>query len=173
MNSPSVVRVAGPSDYDSVWNLMLMSYAENAVFPLTEKKARWCVERAIFPERISPTDTGMRGVVGVIGPHGRPEGLAFIAIGSFWYSEVLHLEEYMVFVHPDYRKTNHVKALLDWMELQVHETGLPLMTGVFSESPRNAAKCRLYQRKFPKLGEFFYLKPKSGTMVNGLVAASS
>lgn len=173
MNSPSVVRVAGPRDYDAVWQLMLMSYDENSVFPLHERKARFHVERAIFPERIPPEDTGIRGVVGVIGAAHKLEALAFLTIGTFWYSEALHLEEFMVFVHPDHRKSGHAKTLLDWMELQVHETGLPLMTGVFSESPRNAAKCRLYQRKFPKLGEFFYLKPKDGTMVNGLVAASS
>lgn len=160
MNAPSTVRVAGPDEFESVWSLMLLSYEENAVFPLDEPKARWHLRRAVCPNEIPPGDQGIRGAVGVIGVKGSLEGLCFLTIGSFWYSSALHLEEFMVFVHPDHRKTGHAKALLDWMETQVNETGLPLMTGVFSESPRNAAKCRLYQRKFPKLGEFFYLKPK-------------
>lgn len=152
MSSPSVVRFAGIDDFNEVWALMRMSYSENAVFPLAIRKASECVKRALRHEQ---------GAIGVIGTdEGVLEGLAFLSIGTFWYSEAPHLEEYMVYVQPDHRKSGHAKALLDWMEQQVEETGLPLMTGVFSNSPRNEAKCRLYNRRFPKLGEFFYLQPK-------------
>jgi GNAT superfamily N-acetyltransferase len=165
MSSPSVVRLANADDFVEVWALMRMSYAENAVFPLARRKAQECVKRALRYEH---------GAIGVIGSkEGVLEGLAFLCIGTFWYSEAPHLEEYMVYVQPDHRKSGHAKALLDWMEKQVNETGLPLMTGVFSNSARNEAKCRLYSRKFPKLGEFFYLQPKNSTMMPALVASSS
>lgn len=172
MSCPSIVRVAGPKDFDAVWNLMLMSYEENAVFPLSENKAKWFLRRAIFPEEIPPQDVGVRGVVGVIGPKEGIEGLVFLTIGSFWYSDALHLEEFMVFVHPEHRKSDHAKALINWMKTQVDETGLPLMTGIFSLK-RTEAKCRLYQRMLPKLGELFYLTPKDSTISTALVASSS
>ena len=151
---------------------MMMSYEENAVFPLSVQKARWFLDRAINPQNIAPSDTGTRGVVAVIGPKGALEGMAFLTVGSFWYSEALHLEEFMVFVHPSHRKSDHAKSLINWMKQQVEETGLPLMTGVFSLE-RTEAKCRLYQRMLPKLGEFFYFTPKNATMGNSLVAGSS
>ena len=156
MSSPSEVRFAGPSEFEQVWYLMRMSYGENAVFPLSMRKAAGFVRRAL---------AGQEGAIGVIGPEeGELEALAFLSIGTFWYSERPHLEEYMVFVHPDHRKSQHAKALMRWMKQQVNETGLPLMTGIFSESARNEAKCRLYQREFPKLGEFFFFKPNSSTV---------
>jgi len=171
MTSESIVRVATPDEYESVWKLMLLSYEENAVFPLDEPKARWHLRRAICPHEILSTDTGLRGVVGVIGGKDRLEGLCFLTIGSFWYSNALHLEEFMVFVHPDHRKSEHAKAFINWMKQQVAETGLPLMTGVFSLK-RTEAKCRLYQRMMPKLGEFFFYTPDMVSS-SALVASSS
>lgn len=165
MSLPSVVRFADMDDLEEVWFLMRMSYGENAVFPLSPKKAQSYVKSALSHQQ---------GAIGVIGPKGGClEALAFLCIGTFWYSDAPHLEEYMVYVHQDHRKSGHAKALLEWMEMQVEATKLPLMTGVFSNSPRNEAKCRLYSRKFPKLGEFFYLQPKNSTMMPALVASSS
>lgn len=166
MSSPSTVRFADLEDFDEVWFLMRMSYGENAVFPLARKKAQDCVKRALTPHN-------QQGAIGVIGNKGDTlEALAFLTIGTFWYSEAPHLEEYMVFVHPDHRKSNHAKALINWMKEQVELTGIPLMTGVFSLE-RTEAKCRLYQRMLPKLGEFFYLQPKNATIPSGLSAVSS
>ena len=161
MTSQSIVRVAEPDEYESVWQLMTLAYKENAVFPLDEPKARWHLRRAVCPHEISPTDTGLRGVVGVIGKKGGLEGLCFLTIGSFWYSSALHLEEFLLFVHADHRKSDHAKTLIAWMKQQTEETGLPLMTGVFSLK-RTEAKCRLYQRMLPKLGEFYFYKPNGG-----------
>ncbi len=163
MSHPSTVRIAGKADYDEVWRLLMKSHDENALFPLAEDKVRWFVNRVIYPESIPEGDTGIRGVIGVIGPVGSVEGLVFLTIGSHWYTHALHIEEYMVFVDPKHRRSSHAKALVQWMKSQVELTGLPLLTGVQSTT-RTEAKCRLYQRMLPKIGEFFFVSPKGSNM---------
>ncbi len=172
MSSPSVVRIAGHKDFAEVWRLLMDSHSENALFPLAEDKVRWFVNRLIYPDSIPPDDAGIRGVIGVIGPIGSAEGLVFLAIGSHWYTHALHIEEYMVYVDPRHRKSGHAKALVGWMKQQVELTGLPLLTGIQSTS-RTEAKCRLYQRMLPKIGEFFFVAPKGSIMSPALVAISS
>jgi len=158
-NVASVVRIAGPQDYDEVWRLLMASHAENGIFPLDEDKVRWFVNRIIYPETISLNDTGTRGVAGVIGPVQALEGIVLIVIGTFWYSGAKHLEEMTLFVDPNHRRSGHAVALLNWMKAQVQATGLPLMTGILSNH-RTEAKCRLYQRQMPKLGEFYFVTPE-------------
>ena|SRR5712675_1124810 len=159
-NAPSMVRIAGPQDYDEVWRLLMASHAENGIFPLAEDKVRWFVNRILYPETIPANDTGTRGVMGVIGPVGAAlEAIVFIVIGTFWYSGDKHLEEMTVFVDPNHRRSGHAVALLNWMKAQVELTGLPLMTGILSNH-RTEAKCRLYQRQLPKMGEFYFVRPK-------------
>lgn len=164
MSSPSVVRIAGSSDFDEVWRLLLESHGENALFPLAPDKVKWFVDRVIYPETIPPEDTGTRGIIGVIGPPKALEGLVFLTIGCYWYTYAKNIDEFMVFVDPRHRRSEHAKALVGWMKNQVELTGLPLVTGIMS-TKRTEAKCRLYQRLMPKVGEFFLVTPKSG-MVN-------
>jgi hypothetical protein len=170
VSSPSLVRIAGPQDFAEVWRLLMESHSENALFPLAEDKVRWFVNRVIYPDSIAPDDAGVRGVIGVIGPVRAVEGLVFITIGSHWYTHALHIEEYMVYVDPRHRRSNHVKALVGWMKQQVELTGLPLLTGVQSTS-RTEAKCRLYQRMLPKIGEFFFVTPKGSSMSLSMVSS--
>jgi len=111
-------------------------------------------------------------VIGVIGPVGALEALVFVTIGTFWYSNDSHIEEFIVYVDPEYRRSNHAHALMDWMKEQVEITGLPLVTGIISKE-RTEAKCRLYRRMFPKVGEFFLISPKgSGVQQLATVASS-
>lgn len=168
----SVVRVAGPKDFDEVWRLLMESHSENALFPLAEDKVRWFVNRVIYPDSIPPDDTGVRGVIGVIGPVGAVEGLVFLTIGSYWYSHKKHIEEFMVYVDARHRRSEHAKALIQFMKTQVELTGLPLVTGIMSTT-RTEAKVRLYERMLPKIGAFFYLGPKGSSMTPALSIASS
>lgn len=172
MTSPSVVRVALPEDAQEIWRLFLQGHRENGIFTLAPEKVNWFLHRVLNPESIPIGDTGPRGVIGVIGPVGSLEGLVFLTIGQYWYSNDLHLEEYIIYTDPEHRKSHHVQALVQWMKDQVEMTGLPLVTGIISNI-RTEAKCRLYRRMLPKIGEFFYVGPKGATMAPGLVAASS
>jgi hypothetical protein len=172
MSSPSTVRVAGPKDFDEVWRLLMQSYSENALFPLSEDKVKWFVNRALFPDSIAKDDSGIRGVIGVIGPVGALEALVFVIIGSFWYSDAKNLEELLVYVDIRYRRSEHAKTLLGWMKEQVNKTGIPLVTGIMSTT-RTEAKVRLYERMLPKIGAFFYFAPKGSTMAPALSVVSS
>lgn len=173
MSCPSVVRLAGPADSQEVWRLFLCAHNENSLFPLAPEKVQWLMNRALNPALIPPDDMGPRGIIGVIGPVGALEAIVFLLIGQFWYSNDHHLEELIVYTDPEHRKSDHARAMIQWMKDQVKNTGLPLMTGILSNH-RTEAKVRLYSRMLPKVGAFFFLSPKGGNGINpSLVAASS
>jgi hypothetical protein len=153
------VRIAKPADRQEIWRLFLMGHRENGLFQLAPEKVDWFMTRVLEPELIPAWDTGPRGAIGVIGQLGALEGLVFVTIGTYWYSDVRHIEEYIVYVDPECRHSGHARALLDWMRNQVEVTRLPLVTGIMS-TERTAAKCRLYREYFQPIGQFFYLAPK-------------
>lgn len=172
MTSPSVVRLAVPADHNEIWRLFLQSHNENGLFSLAPEKVEWLLQRALYSDLIPLGDTGTRGVIGVIGSVGNLEGLVFLTIGTYWYSNDPHLEEFMVFVDPEFRRSEHAQALVQWMKDQVEATKLPLVTGIISNI-RTEAKCRLYRRMLPKAGEFFFVSPKGANITPALVAMSS
>lgn len=172
MTSPSVVRVAIPEDAQEIWRLFLQGHKENGIFSLAPEKVQWFLGRVLYPEAIPIGDTGPRGIIGVIGPIGSLEALVFLTIGTYWYSDDLHLEEYIIYTDPEHRKSHHVQALIEWMKNQVEITQLPLVTGIISNI-RTEAKCRLYRRMLPKIGEFFYLGPKGSNISPAIATATS
>lgn len=171
-NTPSIVRVAGPADHREIWRLFLMGHRENGIFTLAPEKVDYFLQRTLYPEGIPEGDTGPRGVIGVIGPVGSLEGLVFLTIATYWYSHDKHLEDFLVYVDPEYRKSHHAESLIKWMKSQVEATRIPLMVGIVSNH-KTEAKCRLYRRMLPKIGELFLLAPKDGNMSLGSVTASS
>lgn len=172
MPCQSIVRSAVPADYQEIWRLFLQGHRENGLFSLAPEKVQWFMNRVLHPETIPPGDTGVRGAIGVIGVPGQLEGLVFVTIGTYWYSYDKHIEEFIVYVDPECRRSDHAQSLIQWMKDQVEITGLPLMTGIISNE-RTEAKCRLYRRMLPKIGEFFFLGPKGSSGAPALVANSS
>lgn len=164
MTSASIVRTATLEDHSDIWRLFLMGHAENGMFKLAPDKVEFFIQRALQPDLIPLGDMGPRGVIGVIGPVGRLEGICFITIGQFWYTHDKHIEEFIVYVDPDCRKSGHARALIDWMKSQVEIVKLPLFTGIISND-RTEAKCKLYGRMLPKAGEFFFVLPSSAVTV--------
>lgn len=157
------VRIAGPSDFNEIWRLLMLSHEEGAVFTLAEDKVRWMVDRLLYPERSPPGDPRVRGVIGVIGSMQRLKGLALLCLSSMWYSHDMFIEELTVYVDPEHRKSDCAQILIGWMKKQVDEVGLPLISGVVSND-RTEGKCRFYRRQLPKAGEFFMLPPKGGNI---------
>jgi hypothetical protein len=95
----------------------------------------------------------------VIGPVGGPlEGFAILAVDVPWCSDVPYLSEWAVFVRPDCRCSDHAALLHDWLKMQVETTRLPMILGIMAPSHLEA-KCRLYRRRFGKVGEFFMHTP--------------
>ncbi len=155
MSCPSIVRTARAEDHMEVWRLFLQGHRENGQFTLAPEKVDWFIQRALNPELIPDWDTGVRGAIGVIGDVGKLEALAFVCLGCHWYTHDRHLEEYIVFVDPECRRSFHARALIKWMKEQTDRTGVPLLTGVISNE-RMKPKIDLYGRMLPKIGEFFF-----------------
>jgi GNAT superfamily N-acetyltransferase len=171
MTALSTVRIGTMADHQEIWRLFLMGHKENGLFRLAPDKVEFFMLRCLQPDLIPPGDTGPRGVIGVIGAVGSLEALVFVSLSCFWYTHDKNIDECIVYVDPEYRRSGHAQALIQWMKDQVEVTNLPLMTGIISNE-RTEAKCRLYRRMLPKIGEFFYLAPKGG-MVPALTATSS
>jgi GNAT superfamily N-acetyltransferase len=171
MACPSIVRTARPEDFDEVWRLLLQGHHENGQRRLAPEKAVWYVNRALFPHLIPDWDNGFRGAIGVIGDVGRLEGLVFVGISSMWYSHDRHIEEFIVYVDPECRKSFHARALIKWMKERVEKTKLPLLTGIISNE-RTAAKVALYERMLPKIGAFFFQQPENSVMLSSASCAA-
>lgn len=169
MTCPSIVRIAKPEDRLEVWRLLLQGHSENGIFSLEPSKVEWWINRMLEPEALAPWDTGPRGAIGVIGSVGHLEALVFVVFGEYWYTRSKHLEEFIVYVDPECRKSGHAKALVVWMKEQSDAIGLPLVSGIMSNT-RTEAKVRLYERLLPKVGAFFCYTGKGST---NLVMASS
>lgn len=137
-----------------------MHHAENALFPLSERKVQYYLDRTLNPQSIASDDTGPRGIVGVIGNIGALQGAIMLVLGSPWYSDQITMDDCMSFVDPRYRKTNHSKALISYakhMVDQIRESGHPdfkMVVGIVS-TDRTAAKIRLYARQMEPVGAFF------------------
>lgn len=159
--SPSIVRKAIAADIPEIWRLFLMAHRENGIFKLAPHKVEYFLNRAIYP--VPPGDTGPRGQVAVIGSPGKLEAIVFVLLGSFWYSEEIHLEELLVYVDPEYRISEHAKACIDWMKRTSDDLDIKLLTGIISKD-RTQAKMRLYDRFLPRIGAF-YLYPIGDTDV--------
>lgn len=159
--SPSIVRLATSRDYNEVARLLIQDHNESGIFAIDFNKIDWLLARLLRPELIPPTDTGTRGILGVIGPEGALEAIVAIVISSPWYSSERCLNDLLVYVDPNYRHSGHAKALIEWMKTQSTITGIPLISGVVTKE-RTAAKVRLYERQMPiKLGAYFLYDGRS------------
>ena len=134
MSSPSVVSPATPQDYDEIWKLFRLLHKENGIFPMSEGKLDWILQRVLLPELIPQNDMGMRGYMGVIGEPGNLEAFILMVITAYWYTDALHLEELATFVHPNYRRSKHAQALLNYSKKMSDAVGLPLLIGIVSNN---------------------------------------
>lgn len=167
MTAPSVVRPAIAGDRDEIWRLFLLHAEENALFPLSENKVQFYLERFLRPETIAADDTGPRGLIGVIGEVGALEGAIMLVLGSPWYTDDITLDDCMNFVDPAHRNSGHAKALISYSQHLVDQVrqrhpDFKMIIGVLS-TERTAAKIRLYSRLMGEpVGAFFMHPPASG-----------
>lgn len=152
--SPSVVRKAIAADIPEIWRLFLMGHRENGIFPLSPQKVDYFLNRAIYPDQVLSNDTGPRGQIAVIGSPGKLEAIVFVILGSYWYSEEIHLEELIVYVDPEFRVSRHAKACIQWMKDTADDLGIKLITGIMS-TDRTQSKIKLYDMYLPRIGAFY------------------
>lgn len=149
------VRIAQPEDLDGIMHLARLVNEENGVFKMNEDKVQALVIPCLFKDG---------GIMGVIGPKDRIEGLVMLRISSYWYSDAQFLEEMCVYVHPEYRQAAGGRAsrLVEFAKKAADELGMPLMIGILSNS-RTDAKTRLYERQFGHpSGSFFLYNARTG-----------
>lgn len=158
MTQPSAVRAAVPDDKSEIWRLFLACHEENGMLPLSERKVDHHIDRLLDPENIAANDVGPRGIIGVIGEK-KLEGAIMLGFGSTWYSDDITLDEYLNFVDPEHRVSNHAQTLIGYAKHMVDQIrathqDLKLIIGVLS-TKRAAAKVRLYERQLTAAGAFF------------------
>jgi hypothetical protein len=166
----NAVRFGEPIDEAEIKLLLMLGHAENSIFRWDLPKADFIVKRLLFTPWLPTNDTGLRGCFGVIGPKGRQlRALAMMAVSSHWYTTQPMLEEFIVYVHPEFRNGNlgYAGALLDWMIARSEQMRIPLLTGVISMD-RMDAKCRLYRRKLTPVGQFFLHLPEGSEWESAL-----
>ena len=169
---PDGVRTADPRDYSEVCRLLLLAHAEAGMFPADNKKVDYHVRRFLMApwknpdgswmlppvDRFGRVDRQPRGIIGVVGDPGGPprrvEGLVMLGVGSYWYTETIHLEEYIMFVDPEYRNSTHARNLIHWQKYQAELNSMQLVTGVLSNVD-SEAKSALHERMLNKVGEYF------------------
>ncbi len=142
------VRLAGPDDFDGIFDLRTGLHAENALqdalgnrVPISEDKIRHMVMRALVP-----VEDRYPAWIGVIGSHDLIEAAVYLGVEQPWYSDALMLVERFVYIRPEYRQSTHFQDLIAWSKLQSDKSGIrPLIMGVIT-ADREAAKCRLYRR---------------------------
>lgn len=149
------VRTATPADEEGVMELARLLNAENGVFKMNEDKVRAIVYPSLYLHG---------GIIGVIGPSTRIEGMVLLRVSEYWYSDAPFLEELFVYVHPDFRaaKGGRARKLVEFAKKASEKLELPLMIGIISNS-RTDAKTRLYERQFGNpAGAFFLYGAKTG-----------
>jgi len=156
ITTPARVRVATRDDLFGIMDLARIVHKENGLFDFNDAK----VAEALWPQL-----TQSNGIIGVIGPKDKLEGLFVLRVANYWYSEKQFLEEMCVFVHPDYRnaKESRVQKLIEFAKKVATDLELPLMIGVLSNT-RTSAKIALYERNFGEpAGAFFLWGAKTGS----------
>jgi GNAT superfamily N-acetyltransferase len=147
------VRRATVEDIPQIFKLGKLLFEENAITGWSERRITEAVNRAI---------NGDGAVIGVIGDVGHLEGMIYLFVAMFWYTDEPHLEEVYNYVHPDYRKSDNAKALIDFAKSCADGIGVPLTIGIISNH-KTEQKIRLYQRRLGKpSGAYWLYNAKTG-----------
>lgn len=147
----SDVRLATPEDRASIFELMRLAHEECADHPMSAEKVLWRLDMAIARQA---------SMIGVVGKHGEPvKAYVLVIIDPIWFSDnEYQLLELSNFVHPEHRRSNYAKQLINFAKRCADNLGIDLTMGVFSNS-RTEAKVRLYRRQLPCVGAFFCYQP--------------
>ena len=137
MDYKGKVRIIGREEHHNVMELCRNLWQENGVFTMDDDKVQTMLDRAYDRKG---------GILAGIGAPGHLEGLLYILLSSFWYSNDPHWEELFLFVHPDHRVSRNAIELLRFAKWCADETGYPLFIGILSNET-TARKELLYERQ--------------------------
>ena len=144
------VRLATKRDEGEIFGLLILLHAENGLFSMNRDKVlagiQWATERR-------------GGIIYVIDEGPRVVATLGMTIATDWYSDDEYLMERWNFVHPDYRRSDYARKLLEqgkWAHEWFKNRGkqMPFFCGINSFI-RTEAKIRMYARHVPLLGAYF------------------
>ena len=147
-NAPSVVRLATTEDLPELMKLCHMLHDENGIFSMDDD---------MVLETLQLGTNRKGGIIGVIGTEQHLEGMIYMQVSNFWYSRQPYLVELFNFVHPDHRKSNHAKALIEFAK-NCTDDKLRLVIGIISNE-RTKAKVKLYERSLGQPAGAFFVYP--------------
>jgi GNAT superfamily N-acetyltransferase len=143
------LRGAVPRDEQELFELLLMLHSENGIFSVNHEKVRKGIRYAT------------QGQGGIIYVNMGPRIVATLGLGITmdWYSDDEYFSERWNFVHPEHRRTNYARMLLEqakWVSDYFSRNGkkMPVQVGINS-CERTEAKVRLYARHMPCVGAYF------------------
>lgn len=156
MQTQSRIRLAQPSEEPELLALARMMHAEGGMRKLDIDRVREMFGRAFNRQG---------GMLAVIGAPGNIRAMMFLLLTQHWYTHDYHLEEVFNWVHPDHRKSDYSKLMIEYAkkasdEMSAHSVAnggdkIPLIMGVLTNK-RMAPKVRLYRRFFGwPYGAFF------------------
>lgn len=147
------VRLAVPQDLPGLLELMRIACREDAQHEMDEERVLNMLRRYYDKQG---------AIIAVIGEEGFPEAYILMIMDEIWYAKpgTHQLLELSLFVHPDYRKSDRAKQLMQFGKQASEGLAVDLTIGVFSNS-RTEAKIRLYQRQFRTVGAYFCYHPAS------------
>lgn len=100
-------------------------------------------------------------IVGVIRGPNRIEGSVGIYVSSWWFSADAHCDALWLFVHPDHRRSNHLKSLVNYAKWAADALGYPLIYGIW-RTPQTIRKAEHFERQMPVGGQFFMYRGQEG-----------
>lgn len=147
------VRLAVPEDLPALLELMKVACCEDAQHEMDEERVLAMLGRYFNKQG---------AIIAVIGAEGSPEAYILMVMDEIWYAKpgTIQLLELSLFVHPDYRKSNRAKQLMQFSKQASEGLAVDLTIGVFSNT-RTEAKIRLYQRQYKQVGAYFCYRPSS------------
>ena len=140
-------RIIDRSEESNVMELCHQLHEENGIFKMDDEKVRAMLARAFDRQG---------GILAGVGEPGKIEGLLYILLSSFWYSNDPHWEELFLYVKPEYRKSRNAIELLRFAKWCADESGFPLFIGILSNHSTERKEL-LYERQLHQNsnGRFF------------------
>jgi hypothetical protein len=153
MNYQGSVRIIGRNEEENVMQLCRQLHEENGLFTMDDNKVRGMLSQAFDRKG---------GILAGVGAPGKLEGLLYLLLSSFWYTNDNHWEELFLYVVPEHRKSRNAVELLRFAKWCTDQTDYPLFIGVLSNASTERKEL-LYKRQLhvtDAKGHFFMYSKK-------------
>jgi GNAT superfamily N-acetyltransferase len=141
-----MIRTAKFEEIENIYDFLRNLHHENGLAELNRLRAYEAIVSCLNPKS---------GVVGIISDGEKIKSCIGLRINqSLWYADDWFLEELWNFVHPDYRRENFAKQMVEFAKNTAERLGIPLFMGIVTKKQLEP-KLRLYQRQMTQIGAYF------------------